>query len=55
MPAREVRSLIWTDLDCLGENITRLGKEEGGHGLLIGEGRIQDVQRLVEDGVDDPL
>ena len=37
-----------TDLNGLGEDVPRLGQEEGRHRLLIGQGGLQDIQRLLQ-------
>ena len=49
------KSATPNNLDGLCQDVARLWQEEGGHCLLVGKGRIEVVQHLVQDRVDDSL
>ena len=43
------------NLDGFSQDVARLRQEQGGHCLLVGERRVEVVQHLVQNRVDDSL
>ena len=54
-PRNEPRQVSSYDLDGFCKDVARLWQEEGGHCLLVGQGRVEVVQHLVQDRVDNSL